>query len=176
MTRATVCAVLLAVFLLAAVAGPAGAQDAPAPARVWLGVGPGFGAGPEIVGGLGGLIQLTWQRERTHLALRTLGLVDFDGFPDSGGGSSATELGLLYGRARVTSWGHAAVGAGLSGVYLEGCGDDGPDECWAVGVPLAAEAALQALVAGLGVQAFANLNTRAPYGGLVLFLQLGWMP
>ncbi len=115
-----------------------------------------------------GLVQLVWQRGPHHVALRTVGITDFY--------DATSDVGVLYGRTRTASWGHAAVAAGLAGVHLDRCGDGSFDGCWAVGVPVAAEAALQTLVAGLGVQAFANLNTRAPYAGLVLFLQLGWMP
>lgn len=168
---------VLAFLLL--VAGPssawAQAPDGP-PDRIWLGVGLAQGISAEVESGLGGLAQLTWQRGSRHVALRALGLADFQGFPDGGSDDGVAELGALYGWTRPASWGHLALAAGVSLLRLDGCGDGAPDVCSAVGLPVTAEAAIQTAVVGLGLQAYGNVNTRTPYGGLALFVQLGWMP
>lgn len=168
---------VLGLLLLVAVPSPTSAQarDRP-PDRVWLGVGLAQGVSAEVESGLGGLAQLTWQRGSRHLALRMLGLADFQGFPDGGSDHGVAEFGALYGRTRASSWGHAALAAGVSLLRLNGCGDGAPEVCSAVGIPVTAEAAIQTAVLGLGLQAYGNVNTRTPYGGLVLFVQLGWMP
>jgi hypothetical protein len=46
-----------------------------------------------------------------------------------------------------------------------------------VGLPLVSEAALRIFpILGVGAQFFANLNANESYGGLILFLQLGYLP
>jgi len=129
-----------------------------------------------VEGGLGGVFQLVWQSGPRHLALRAAGLASFAGFPDSNGDNGAAEFGLVYGRAHTTSWGHAAWGAGVAAVRLDGCGEAGRQSCGTVGVPLVAEAAVETSVAGLGLQAWVDVNPEAPFGGVALLLQLGWMP
>lgn len=106
----------------------------------------------------------------------TGGPADSGGFPDTSGGGVAGEIGLIYGRTRTTSRGHAAVASGLSLVAFDTCPDNYPSSCASVGLPIVAEAAANAKVFGLGVQAFANINPKAPYAGLAFFLQIGWMP
>jgi plasmid maintenance system antidote protein VapI len=46
-----------------------------------------------------------------------------------------------------------------------------------VSLPVVAEAAVRlGSVLGVGVQAFANLNKKQSFGGVVVFVQLGWLP
>jgi hypothetical protein len=86
------------------------------------------------------------------------------------------ELGLLYGRVRSTRFGHVSISTGVSVVGLSECGGRSRRSCTTAGIPLVAEAAAGARYVGLGLQAYGNLNPRAPYAGLAFFIQLGWMP
>lgn len=169
-------ATITAALLLAATAllpgGRAAAQSFEQPHRIWLGVGLAGGGSTsgEGDGGAGLLAQIVYQRRGHHFALRGLGLGD----PYGNSARSFGELGLIYGRAITTGSGHAAVAAGLAGVGFETCPDD-DDSCFTLGVPLVAEVGLSLEFIGLGLQAFGNLNPKASYGGLSLFLLLGWL-
>lgn len=169
-------AVLTAALLLAAVAlldpARAAAQTVEQPHRAWLAAGlAGAGSTSDAVdGGVGALAQLVYQRRGHHFALRGLAVGDVYGSSAQGLG----ELGLLYGRAITTGSGHAALAAGLAGVGFETCPDD-DDSCFTFGVPVVAELGLSLEFIGVGLQAFANLNPKATYGGVALFLQLGWL-
>ena len=150
----------------------AAAQAAGQPHRVWLGAGAAGGGSTHdaIDGGVGALAQLVYQGRGHHAALRGLAIGDVFGTSANGLG----EVGLLYGRAISTGSGHAALAAGLAGVGFETCPDD-DDSCFTLGVPLVAEVALGLEFIGVGLQLFGNLNSKAPYGGVALFAQLGWL-
>jgi hypothetical protein len=159
-------------FLLAAAAcgfgGRAAGQNVDQPHRVWLGAGMvGAGSTSDVVGsGTGPLAQLVYQRAGHHLALRGLGVVDRHG------NWSLGEMGLNYGRMITTRSGHAALAAGLAGLAFGTCPDD-DDACFTFGFPVFAEMGFSREFIGVGLQAFANLNPKASYGGLALFVQFG---
>ena len=152
------------------------AQSARRPVRVWVAGGIG-GAGANSTGGMGALGQLAVQKAPHQVTVRGLLAVD----PLSDGTSNGVgELGILYGRTATAPFGHVSLSTGLAVVGLESCprsrGSSGAS-CQTVGMPIVAEAAFQPFeILGLGVQAFANVNSKTSYGGAVIFLQLGWMP
>ncbi len=112
------------------------------------------------------------RRAPTRSTLRTDFIVD----PFGSRADVAGELGILYGRARTGSFGHLSLSAGLSFNGFDQC-ESSQDQCVGLGVPIVGEAALRLFpVLGLGAQAFANLNSVSSYGGLVVFVQLGWLP
>jgi hypothetical protein len=146
------------------------AQDRP---RVWLGLG--FGSGARADGAAGGafLAEVVYQVRAHHFAIRALGVID----PYSDNADEFGEFGLLYGRAAKRPWGHASIATGLAITGVSSCREAAASGCTTLGVPIVAEAALRfASVLGVGVQGYANLNTKSVYGGVVLFLQLGWLP
>ena len=146
----------------------AGARDAPA--RVWVAAGLGGGGGAEDVGGAALLVQAVYQNDPHQLSARFLALADPFGSTDG-----AAEIGLLYGRTLTGYMGHLALSAGVAFTHVEPCSEDG--DCGTLGVPVVAEASLRLFpVAGLGAQLFANINDRAVYGGVAVYLQLGWLP
>jgi hypothetical protein len=97
------------------------------------------------------------------------------GFPD-GGDDNVSEVALLYGRMRSTGFGHAGVATGLAFGTFDPCPGGHENTCHFVGIPITAEAALTARIIGIGLQGFVNLNTKSIFGGLLLFVPLGWMP
>lgn len=119
------------------------------------------------------MAELAFQKRAHHLAVRGVLL-----FPGIGEGSSADEIGVLYGRMALRPWGHAGIAAGLAYTVLDPCPNNGTvPNCHTVGVPIVAEAAARlGSVVGVGVQAFVNLNSITSYRGALLFLQLGWIP
>lgn len=161
-------AMLVALFGCIA-ANAAMAQEIPDATRVWAAVGLGAGVPASGGDGIGNMAQLVYQRMPHHAAIRGLVLHDLDRATDLIG-----ELGALYGRTHLFGWGHAAVASGVSAVAFDACPDD-DDSCFALGVPVVAEAALSGRFVGLGLQAFANYNPKAAYAGATLFLQLGWL-
>lgn len=158
----------LVVALLAVAFPPAAAaQDRP---RIWLGAGLAGGGGQDVAG-VGLMGQLVFQKRAHHFAARALFM--FDPY-DSG---NIGELGVLYGRVVQRPWGHAAIAGGLAYTTVNPCPESSSNDCATVGVPITAEAALRlGSVAGVGAQGFVNLNSRTVYGGLAVFLQLGWIP
>jgi hypothetical protein len=155
-----------------AAALPAAAQDR---ARTWLGVGYGTGGarrGSEAGAFMGELVH---QTGANHLAVRGTVLVD----PFGEGSDSLADLGLLYGRVAKGRTGHAALAAGVAFTSVDACGSGprAPRSCSTFGVPVVAEAGFRPTrVLGIGIQAFANFNKKQVFGGVVVFLQLGWMP
>lgn len=167
-------------LLLALAASPtaAKAQESPPRTRIWADVGLTAGTGANVESGLGYVVQLNVQRRPHFFALRTVGLVEFEGFPDGGDGSVG-DFGVLYGRSRVWSWAEATVAAGLAVVGTDTCEGEslyGGDACLTVGLPLMARVSAQSAVIGVGVELFADVNVDAPFWGLGFFIQLGWMP
>jgi hypothetical protein len=119
------------------------------------------------------MAELGYQVRAHHFAIRALGVVD----PYGTGADEFGEFGLLYGRAAKRPWGHASIASGLAITGVSSCRDAATSSCTALGVPIVAEAALRfAPVLGVGIQGYANLNPKSIYGGIVLFLQLGWLP
>jgi hypothetical protein len=143
--------------------------------RIWLGVGLATAGGQNGIEGFGLLGQVVYQGRPHQAMLRALALLDVENFPD-GSDDGTAELGLLYGRTRTRRWGHVSGAAGASVVNFERCPDRALGACSTVGLPLTAEAAVNSPILGVGLQAFGNLNPKASYGGLGLFLQLGWLP
>jgi hypothetical protein len=117
--------------------------------------------------------EVVYQIRAHHFAARALGAAE----PFGTGADEFGEIGLLYGRAAKRAWGHASLAGGLALTGVSSCRDAPTSGCTTLGVPVVAEAALRlATIAGVGVQAFANLNPKSVYGGVVFFLQLGWLP
>jgi hypothetical protein len=155
--------------------------------RIWAGGGVAVGARSNEVSGLGLMGQVVFQRDLHQVSLRGLFL-----------GDVVTEAGLMYGKARETSWGQVSFSSGLSWLSFDVCArpaevfplDAGVGSnvrelradvvqdypCNAVGIPVVADATLSGRVLGLGIQALANINPKAPYAGISLFLQVGWLP
>jgi hypothetical protein len=165
--RMTAMRAMLVVFLVWMGAPAAMAQEVPARTRMWAAVGIGAGLPTSGGDGIANMAQLVVQKAPNHIALRGLVLHDLDRSTKTIG-----EAGLLYGRAKTTPWGHAAAAAGVSALGFDTCPDD-DDSCFTFGVPIVVEAARNGRFAGLGVQAFANLNAKASYAGGLLMLQLG---
>jgi hypothetical protein len=140
--------------------------------RFWLGVGVG-GAGTAEADGVGVLGQLVYERAPHHFAFRVIALADVSSGADAGMG----EAGVLYGRMIGGGIAAAYASAGLSYVHVDRCDATTTESCGTVGVPLAAEVMLTPFdVIGIGLQAFANINPKASYAGVLVTLPIGWMP
>jgi hypothetical protein len=152
-------------------ARPAVAQDR---SRIWLGLGLGGAATTSEASGMALMGEVVYQTGPHHFAIRAMGAAD----PLGEDADEFGEIGALYGRAAKREWGHATVAAGLAVTGFGSCPDSASGGgCHTLGVPVVAEAALRlGSVAGIGAQGFANLNSKSVYGGLVFFLQLGFMP
>ena len=141
--------------------------------RIWLGAGLGSAARSDGAGGAALMGEIVYQVKAHHFAIRAMGAAD----PFGEGADEFGEIGLLYGRAAKRPWGHGAIAAGLAVTGVSSCRDAATSGCTTLGIPVVAEAALRlGSVAGVGIQGFANLNRKSVYGGVVLFLQLGWLP
>ena len=149
------------------VAGTALGQETSSRARAWVAVGAG-GSMPTSGGdAITNIAQLVYQKQTLHAAFRVLLLHDIDRNTNEIG-----EIGPLWGKTRKHAWGRTSLATGFSWVGFYRCpGDD--DECSTLGLPLVAEATIAPRFAGLGIQAFGNLNGTASFAGAVLFLQLG---
>ena len=158
---------MLAALFACLATSAAAAQELPKRTRVWAAVGVGAGMPTSGGDGIANMAQLVYQRRPHHAALRGLVLHDLDR-----GTNEIGELSVLYGRTDLFGRGNIAIAAGLSGVAFDTCPDD-DDACFTIGVPLVAETALSGKYVGAGVQAFANVNQKASYAGVVLFLQAG---
>jgi hypothetical protein len=113
--------------------------------------------------------ELVFQKGAHQLTARALIMGD----PYAESDHPKGEIGLLYGRTAMGPHGHMSISAGLAVTDT----DMDSEEGMTVGVPLVAEAALRIFpVLGVGAQFFANLNSNESYGGLALFLQLGYLP
>ena len=144
---------------------PADAQDR---ARTWIGAGAGTGGAKGSSEALAVMGELVHQRGANHFALRGVTIQD-----PYGEGSELRDVGLLYGRVAKGRQGHGAIAAGVA--YTTVSMQDTDTRIF--GVPVVAEAGYRPTpVLGIGIQAFANLNKQRVFGGVVVFLQLGWMP
>jgi hypothetical protein len=148
------------------------AQGRGAPWRLWgaAGLGSAGGGNEEGVAAVG---QVVFQKAPHHVAIRAVGILD----PFDPGTCGMGDIGVLYGRMTTGRVGHAAVAAGVAATDAPGC-DVGPGTSqWTVGVPIIAELALRPMrLVGFGLQGFANANSRAHFGGVAIFVQLGWLP
>lgn len=161
------------VVLLAITSALSTALAAQERSRIWLGLGLGSGARSDGASGGALMAEVVYQVKAHHLAIRGLGVID----PFSTGADGFGELGALYGRAAKRKWGHGVIAAGLALTGVESCRTSDIGGCTTLGVPVLAEAALRlGSIAGLGIQGFANLNPKSVYGGIVVLLQLGWLP
>jgi len=117
------------------------------------------------------MAEIVYQTGPHYFALRAAGAAD----PSGENADEFGEIGVLYGRAAKRSWGHASLAAGLAITGVSSCDDElTGGTCTTLGVPVTAEATARvASFFGLGAQAFANLNSKSAYGGVVVFLQLG---
>ena len=165
----TLCAILTLLTALT-VSAPAAAQQKPE--RFWIAVGLGGGSAHGGAGGLGAMGQAVYERAPHHYTVRGLATMGEPGGSDAGYG----EFGILYGRFAGGGFIHVGAAAGLSFVHLDRCGNS-HDSCATVGIPLSAHAAITPFaVIGLGLQVYANINPRAPYGGMFFIMPIGWMP
>jgi len=159
--------VIVVALGLSTIATVAGGQEHDIRARLWgaIGAGPGF---PTSGGdGIANMAQLVYQKRSHHAAVRALILHDIDRATNEIG-----EIGALYGRTSVMGSFPVVVAAGLSGVAFSTCPDD-DDSCFTIGVPIVAEASRSTTLIGIGIQAFTNVNAKAPYAGGLFFLKLG---
>lgn len=157
-----------------AVPGRIEAQDFERPVRVWasLGLGGAYVRDIDVDGGLA--LHLVGQWGAHSVMLRALFLGDL-GLAD-GSGRSAQESAILYGRRVATSFGYAGLSGGVSGVSAKGFGGAFTETRTTIGLPVVAEAALQTTPVGLGLQLFGNVNSVAPFGGMLVMFYFGWMP
>ena len=170
--RLRLCCFALVVAASLSVAPALTAQEAPAGWRLWSALG--FGGGGSADGdGLALVGQLVFQRSPHHLALRATGI----GEPYDPASCPMGDVGLLYGRTATGPVGHATIASGFALTDADGCDATAGGQPLTLGVPIVAEVALRLLpFMGVGLQAFANLNSRGSFGGVVAFLQLGWLP
>ena len=148
-------------------AGTAAAQETSSRARGWVAVGAGASRPTSGGDAITNIAQLVYQKQTLHAAFRIMVLHDIERNT-----SEIGEIGPVWGKTREQSWGRTSIATGFSWVGFYRCpGDD--DECSTLGIPLVAEATLGRKFAGLGIQAFGNLNGTASFAGAVLFLQLG---
>jgi hypothetical protein len=157
---------LLVALFTCVTAGNASAQDSNG-ARIWGAVGVGAGIPTSGGDGIANMAQVVFQKHPHHIAIRGLVLHDLDRPTHDIG-----EASVLYGRTFRLGGSYAAIASGISANVFDTCPDD-DDTCFALGVPLVAEASVSRGFIGLGVQAFGNLNSRASYAGAVVFVQFG---
>jgi hypothetical protein len=165
--------VLLAVLIAAHMPAQLHAQDESSRARVWI--AGGLGSSVVRAGDEQGafLAQIAYQKRGQQLTLRTVFLADVFGE----GGNGAADIGVLYGRALTGRAGYVSINGGLAYTEVNDCANPGRYVCGGIGIPLSAEVAVRVLpVLGGGVQLFGNINDKSLFGGIVLFVQLGWMP
>jgi hypothetical protein len=156
-------AVALAVMLVAGTSGLC-AQAAPPPARFSLSAGVGAAAIGETAGAI--VADVAYQR-RSQLFVLHSSLV-MGGYELSHVG---LELGLLYGRASTRQTeDQLAAAIGLAAVQVDIAGEELEN---VIGVPIVAEASLNAPVVGIGIRGFANLNAAQSYAGLTLIVRIG---
>jgi hypothetical protein len=156
------------IILLAAmypgVGSPELVAQAPSADRFWL--SGGVGAGTVGEAGVSFAVDLAYQRGAHLLAVR--GTAVLAGYEIS---DSAGEIGFVYGRASTGPVaGHRAATIGLSLVELD---LPGIGLRHAIGLPVAAEASINAPIVGLGLRAFASLNSVQSFAGLIVILKLG---
>jgi hypothetical protein len=164
-TRAASLAVL--VIISAALCPPLAAQDR---SRIWLGAGLGSAGRTDGAGGVAVMGEVVYQHKRHQFAVRGLLAAD----PLGENGDEFGEVGLLYGRVAIKKSGHASIAGGLAVTAVSPCRTR---SCTTLGFPIVGEVSARiGSVLGVGLQGFANINTRSSYAGFALLIQLGWMP
>lgn len=157
---------LIATLMLGVTSRPGAAQER-ARSGSWVEAGLGVGALPDAAG-LAAELELAHQHRHDLFSLRGSLVTDFfnDGLAD---------LGFLYGRARSRAGRFIAASAGIALVDSDISPPTGPRHpVYTVGVPLVLAASLRAGgAAGLGIQAFADLNPEHSFGGAQVTVQLG---
>lgn len=156
--------------------GAAWAQSVDQPTKVWLGLGLGGNGAQGLDVDAVGSFQLIVQWQQHHLTFRAIAIGDGSDLLGTGSGDTLEEVGILYGRRRASSFGYLAIAGGLAAVQAKGFTGATGERRKTIGLPVTAEAGLQSRLLGVGIQAFANLNTVSLFGGVSLFVQLGWMP
>jgi hypothetical protein len=134
---------------------------------VWAAVGVGAAAPTTGGEGIANIAEIVFQKNSHHAALRIVAMHDIDRPTNEIG-----EFGALYGRTRSIRSYPVVLATGLSAVGFFDCPDD-DDSCFTFGVPLVAEVSRNSKLAGIGFQAFTNINSKALYAGGVLILKLG---
>jgi hypothetical protein len=163
----------------------AAAQERPS-ISFGLGLGPAAWSNAEGTAAMG---QLAYERGIHQFALRGALAMRADGNgPDDS--FDRSELGILYARVRNSPRGHLALGTGLAITrVLTILTPNHPSPThpgqWEsgeyrydnrMGLPIVAEAVFRPASAfGVGLQAHANLNSKASYAGVLLLVQLGRM-
>ena len=129
----------------------------------------GVGAAAPTTGGEGiaNIAELVVQKNPHHAALRIVAMHDIDRPTNEIG-----ELGALYGRTQSIRNYPVVLATGLSAVGFFDCPDD-DDSCFTFGLPLVAEVSRNSRFAGIGFQAFTNINPKALYAGGVLIVKIG---
>jgi hypothetical protein len=136
---------------------------------MWLGAGLGSAARTDGAAGVAVMGELVYQVKVHQFALRGILAAD----PLGENGDEFGEVGLLYGRVALRKWGHTSIAGGVAVTGIAPCPRS---SCTTLGLPVVAEiSARLGPVIGVGLQAFANLNSRSSYAGWALLIQLGWM-
>jgi len=150
-------------------------QPSTEPARVWVAVGLGGGLFSSVDGaandpGIALLAALVLKEDGHRVALR--GSIVAEVLGDEVG-----DFGLLYGRAWTGERSEQSLSAGVSLVYGNDCHGvfGGPcDPSKTVGLPVSATMSFRPYgFLGLGLEAFANLNSLASFIGVSGMLELG---
>lgn len=167
-------AVLLAALTVLSTPTPSRAQQASGDqGRAWVSVGLGGGSfsGAEDPG-IALLASLVLRESRHRIAVRGSIVAEVLG-------DGVLDLGVLYGRAWTGARSERSLSAGIAIVRGEDCHGlfGGPcDPSNAVGLPLSATMSFRpSRLLGLGLEAFANLNTLASFVGLGGMIELGML-
>lgn len=165
---------VLTTLLNPAVAGAQ--QSSTEPTRVWLAGGLGGGYFSSLDGnpndpGIALLGALVVKEDRHRVALRGTLLFEILG-------DGLAEVGLLYGRAWTRERSQRSLSAGLALVSGADCHGVFGGPCnppsKTVGLPLSATMSFRpSSFLGLGLEAFANLNSLASFVGVSAMLELG---
>lgn len=155
--------------------GPLGAQRRSA---YWIGLGLGGG----YVGGTVSLAQhssYNYQRGANLFTVRATGVVDvlgslFNGFTGKGENAAASDIALLYGRARRPGHAFVALSAGIGVAQVTRDSGGTSHRTYRPTLPLEAQIAWRpAPFLGLMALAFASLNKRQSFTGIIAGVQLG---
>jgi len=132
----------------------------------WLGFGLGAG-GFSGVTGLAGHVDLGMGFGKVYVAGRLAGVTDTIACCESNGGD-LTDAGLIFGLQRVTATRVLAIGAGPASAK----GRDIHGHEWGLGLEARFVGSFSRRV-GLGVYAFANLNSTNSMYGVTIGLRIG---
>ena len=155
---------VIAVLLFSSTAAAQTGKDR---ALIWGAVGIGAAAPSSGGDGIANVAELVFQKKQHHAAIRVVAIHDIERPTNEIG-----ELSALYGRATMLHTYPLVIATGLSAVGFFDCPDD-DDSCFTIGLPVVAEISRNWSYAGIGVQGFGNLNSKASYFGGVLLFKLG---